>query len=124
MIQLRIKYQDILILENACFYYSELDADTFSDKHSYMFKQSVVKHLYNKKIKRLADHPPKVVLGKKVRDKELNLEYFEATIITEIMTKYTFGNNEMAYEKNLTHLIQLMIEDKQLAKIEMGLRRS
>lgn len=102
------------MLEKACFYYSDLDEDSFADKHSFMFKQSVVKHLYKKKIKRLADNPPKNVVGRKVRGKELNLEYFEATMLTEVLDKFTFGNADMAYEISFNRTLLLMIQDKQM----------
>jgi len=114
MIQLKIKYTDLLMLEKACFYYSELEVDYFLDKHTYSYKQSVTKHLYNKKIKRLADNPPTVIIGKKTRDKTLNLEYFEATMLTEILDKYTHGTN-MIYEINFNRQLLLIIEDKQLS---------
>jgi len=122
MIQLKLKYQDLLMLEKACFYYSELDQHTFSDKHSYMYKQSVVKHLYKKKIKRLADNPPKNVLGKKPREKQLNLEYFEATMLTEVLDKYTYGNPDMAYEVSFNRTLLLMIQDKQVGSFNTGMR--
>ncbi len=123
MFQLKIKYSDILMLEKACFYYSELDVELFSDKHSYMYKQSVAKHLYNKKIKRLADNVPNTTVGRKAREKTLNLEYFEATILTEVLEKYTYGNKDMAYEVNFNRQLLLMIQDKQLAVGNMGFRR-
>ena len=122
MLQLKLKYQDLLMLEKACFYYSELDEESFSDKHSYMYKQSVVKHLYKKKIKRLADNPPKNIVGKKTRDKMLNLEYFEATMLTEVLEKYTYGNIDMAYEIGFNQTLMLMIQDRQVGSYNMGMR--
>ena len=122
MLQLKLQYQDLLMLEKACFYYSELDEESFTDKHSYMYKQSVVKYLYKKKIKRLADNPPKNVIGKKIRDKVLNLEYFEATMLTEILDKYTYGNADMAYEISFNRTLLLMIQDKQVGSYNMGMR--
>jgi len=122
MLQLKLKYQDLLMLEKACFYYSELDEESFSDKHSYMYKQSVVKHLYKKKIKRLADNPPKNIVGKKTRDKILNLEYFEATMLTEVLEKYTYGNIDMAYEIGFNQTLMLMIQDRQVGSYNMGMR--
>ena len=122
MLQLKLKYQDLLMLEKACFYYSELEEEYFSDKHSYMYKQSVVKHLYKKKIKRLADNPPKNILGKKTREKLLNLEYFEATMLTEVLDKYTYGNPDMAYEISFNRTLLLTIQDKQMASVSTGMR--
>jgi hypothetical protein len=122
MLQLKLKYQDLLMLEKACFYYSELGEDFFGDKHSFMYKQSVVKHLYTKKIKRIADNPPKNVIGKKTRDKTLNLEYFEATMLTEVLEKYTYGNNDMAYEIGFNQTLMLMIQDKQVGSYNVGMR--
>lgn len=110
------------MLEKACFYYSDLEEESFSDKHSYMYKQSVVKHLYKKKIKRLADNPPKKILGKKTRNKTINLEYFEATMLTEVLDKYTYGNTDMAYEISFNRTLLLMIQDKQVGSFNMGIR--
>ena len=122
MLQLKLEYQDLLMLEKACFYYSDMDEESFSDKHSYMYKQSVVKHLYKKKIKRLADNPPKKVIGKRTRDKLLNLEYFEATMLTEVLDIYTYGNSDMAYEISFNRTLLLMIQDKQVGSFNMGMR--
>lgn len=122
MLQLKLQYQDLLMLEKACFYYSDLDEESFSDKHSYMYKQSVVKHLYKKKIKRLADNPPKNVIGRKIREKTLNLEYFEATMLTEVLERYTYGNTDMAYEVSFNRTLLLMIQDKQVGSYNMGMR--
>lgn len=122
MLQLKLQYQDLLMLEKACFYYSELEEEQFTDKHSYMYKQSVVKHLYKKKVKRLADNPPKNVIGKKTREKILNLEYFEATMLTEVLDKYTYGNPDMAYEISFNRTLLLMIQDKQVASTNTGMR--
>ena len=122
MLQLKLQYQDLLMLEKACFYYSELDEESFADKHSYMYKQSVVKHLYKKRIKRLADNPPKNVIGKKTREKVLNLEYFEATMLTEVLDKYTYGNSDMAYEISFNRTLLLMVQDKQVGSYNMGMR--
>lgn len=103
------------MLEKACFYYSEIEEEFFSDKHSFMYKQSVAQHLYNKKIKRLAHNPPAVVSGKKTRDKTMNLEYFEASMLSEVLDKYTYGNPDMHYEANFARQLLLMIQDRQLA---------
>ena len=110
------------MLEKACFYYSELDEESFSDKHSFMYQQSVVKHLYSKRIKRLADNPPKNVVGKKTREKVLNLEYFEATMLTEVLDKYTYGNTDMAYAISFNRTLLLMIQDKHVGSCNMGMR--
>ena len=122
MIQLKIKYEDVLMLEKACFYYSDLDEEFFSDRHSYIYKQSLVRHIYSKKIKRLADNLPQVTPGKKVRGKIINLEYFEATMITEIMEKYTYGNSDMAYEVSFNRQLLLMVQDSQLANVRKYIR--
>lgn len=113
MIEIKIKYSDILMIEKACNYYGNLGRDVFENDHAFKFRMSLLDHLIHKRIKRLVDNPPLNQIGKKPKKKKLKLEYFEASFLSSIFDYYTKSNLSMEYEKNFTRNLLAMIDLEQ-----------
>lgn len=93
------------MIGRACEYYYGLNEHDFESKHAYNFRLSLVKHLFLKKIKNRIDKPHRSDKGKKRSAYKLNLEYFEATILSDVFNEYTLNNPDMAYEDNFNSIL-------------------